>query len=109
MNKTFISALFSFVAFHPVMKAQTDFNQIDNGGRITTSDQRRNTTDSLGSDKEIPIGIKVWTVDTRFGDRRPAQVDTLSHMFMNTIFTSGLRRPHKRRRPSYSQIRCECR
>ena len=91
MNKTFISALFSFVAFHPVMKAQTDFNQIDNGGRITTSDQRRNTTDSLGSDKEIPIGIKVWTVDTRFGDRRPAQVDTLSHMFMNTIFTSGLR------------------
>ena len=39
---------------------------------------------------EIPKGIKTWTVSRKFGDRIPAQVDTLSHMFMNTIFTTGL-------------------
>ena len=70
--------------------AQTDtYNQINADG----STNRRSTqnADSLGSDKEIPKGIKVWTVSRKFGDRIPAQVDTLSHMFMNTIFTTGLR------------------
>ena len=64
------------------------FNQMDEDGRVS---RRGNGTDSLGSDKEIPKGIYVWTVDRRFGDRRSAEPDTLSHMFMNTIFTSGLR------------------
>lgn len=45
--------------------------------------------DSLGTDKEIPKGIHEWTVDRRFGDIQPAQPDTLSHLFQNTIFTSG--------------------
>lgn len=58
------------------------------GGGVSSSKQR---TDSLGSDKVIPIGIKVWTVDSRFGDRSTATVDTVSHMFPNTIFTTGLR------------------
>ena len=48
-------------------------------------------TDSLGSDKEIPKGIKVWTVDERFGDTKAAVVDTLQHMYMNSTFTEGLR------------------
>ena len=47
--------------------------------------------DSLGTDKEIPKGIKVWTVDQRFGDRRQAELDTMSYMYPNTIFTTGLR------------------
>ncbi len=50
-----------------------------------------NKKDSLGSDKVIPTGIKVWTVDSKFGDRRAAVVDTTMHMFQNTIFTTGLR------------------
>ena len=48
-------------------------------------------TDSLGSDKEIPKGIRVWTVDERFGDTKAAVVDTLQHMYMNSTFTEGLR------------------
>ena len=48
-------------------------------------------TDSLGSDKEIPKGIRVWTVDERFGDTKAAVVDTLQHMYMNTTYTEGLR------------------
>ncbi|MBS5298030.1 MAG: putative porin [Prevotella sp.] len=48
-------------------------------------------SDSLGSDKEIPKGIRVWTVDERFGDTKAAVVDTLQHMYMNSTFTEGLR------------------
>lgn len=42
-------------------------------------------------DKIVPKGLSVWTVDERFGDRTFCEPDTASHMFMNTIFTSGLR------------------
>ncbi len=52
---------------------------------------RKNAADSLGTDKEVPHGMRVWTVDSHFGDIRAAEVDTLSHMFMNTIFTTGMR------------------
>ena len=52
---------------------------------------RRNQENSGGNNKEIPVGLKVWQVDERFGDRRNAEPDTLSPMFMNTIFTTGLR------------------
>jgi hypothetical protein len=66
-------------------------NQIDESGNITNSKQRNQKGDSLGTDKEIPIGIKVWTIDRRFGDRTSTEPDTLSHMFMNSIFTTGVR------------------
>ncbi len=71
-------------------------NQFDQFGQMSpdgTASQRssRNMADSLGTDKEIPKGIKVWTVDQRFGDRRTAEVDTMSYMYPNTIFTTGLR------------------
>ena len=75
----------------PGAKAQIDdsqFNQIDPTGNITQRNGRK-TADSLGTDKEIPQGVKVWTVDQRFGDRTPAVVDTVSHGFQNTIFTTG--------------------
>ena len=60
-------------------------NQFDQFGQMSpdgTASQRssRNMADSLGTDKEIPKGIKVWTVDQRFGDRRTAEVDTMSYI-----------------------------
>ncbi len=66
-----------------------NFTQNDEG--VMSRRNQRNIADSLGTDKEIPRGLKVWTVDSRFGDIRPAEVDTMSHMFPNTIFTTGLR------------------
>ena len=66
------------------------FNQMSPDGNISQRSSR-NMTDSLGTDKEIPKGIKVWTVDQRFGDRRQAELDTMSYMYPNTIFTTGLR------------------
>lgn len=71
--------------------AQFDsFNQMDEDGNVTRRSTKHNV-DSLGTDKEIPKGIKVWTVDERFGDIRKAELDTVPHMFMNTIFGTGLR------------------
>ena len=71
--------------------AQFDsFNQMDEDGNVTRRSTKHNAG-SLGTDKEIPKGIKVWTVDERFGDIRKAELDTVPHMFMNTIFGTGLR------------------
>ena len=68
----------------------SNFNQIDENGNLTI--KNRNKTDSLsGNHKEIPKGLKVWTIDNRFGDQTIAEVDTVPHMFQNSVFTTGLR------------------
>lgn len=81
-----------FFIFPSISFAQFDdnYNQIDAEGNMT-SRNKTNRKDSLKNEKEIPEGIKVWTIDHRFGDRKAAVPDTLSHMFMNTVFTTGLR------------------
>lgn len=89
MNKIFVTLLIC-AATLPVA-AQTDYNSINEDGDFRPASERRISPDSLGSNQEIPKGIKVWTVDERFGDRVEAQVDTLQHMYMNTTFTEGLR------------------
>lgn len=65
-----------------------NYNEIDDNGNFRQRSSRQNV-DSLGTDKEIPKGLKVWTVDSKFGDIRKAEPDTLSHMYMNSIFTTG--------------------
>ena len=81
-----------FFIFPSISFAQFDdnYNQIDAEGNMT-SRNKTNRKDTLKNEKEIPEGIKVWTIDSRFGDRKDAVPDTLSHMFMNTVFTTGLR------------------
>ena len=81
-----------FFIFPSISFAQFDdnYNQIDAEGNMI-SRNKTNRKDSLKNEKEIPEGIKVWTIDSRFGDRKAAVPDTLSHMFMNTVFTTGLR------------------
>lgn len=91
MRKTiFMCAILLSNILQASAQSNNSFNQLDNTGLTSANSSIRNRADSLGSDKEIPKGIKVWTVDERFGDRCEAQVDTLSHLFMNTIFTTGL-------------------
>lgn len=67
-----------------------DYNSMGPDG-VVKNQHNRQGADSLGTDKEIPEGIHVWTVDPRFGDRVEAKPDTASHMFMNSIFTTGMR------------------
>ena len=71
-----------------------DYNQLTDDGVYSESGAnsfgaRRDSTRQ--KDKVIPKGLKVWTVDERFGDRIAARPDTLSHMFMNSVFTTGER------------------
>lgn len=54
------------------------------GGKGQTD---RDSTSTKG--KEIPKGIKVWTVDKRFGEITAQSVDTVTHMYPNSAFTSG--------------------
>ena len=39
---------------------------------------------------DIPIEVKMWRIDERFGDVRPIEADTASHLFQNQAFTEGL-------------------
>ena len=88
-SKVILTITLFCAATSPVV-AQTDFSNNEDS-MFAPVNNRNVRTDSLGSDKEIPKGLKVWTIDERFGDRQEAQVDTLQHMYMNTPFTSGLR------------------
>ena len=75
-------------------KAQV-YNQIDETGQITqrssdgSSNFNKHSNDTT-KNKEVPKGIYVWTIDRRFGDITPAVVDTLQHLYMNSIFNTGL-------------------
>lgn len=88
-KKIIFSSLLFCAATLPVA-AQNDFNYNEDS-QFRPQTNRKVNTDSLGSDKEIPKGIRVWTVDERFGDTKAAVVDTLQHMYMNSTFTEGLR------------------
>lgn len=88
-KKNIFSSLLFCAATLPVA-AQNDFNYNEDS-QFRPQTNRKVNTDSLGSDKEIPKGIRVWTVDERFGDTKAAVVDTLQHMYMNSTFTEGLR------------------
>lgn len=90
MKKKFIFSSLLFCAATLPVAAQNDFNYNEDS-QFRPQTNRKVNTDSLGSDKEIPKGIRVWTVDERFGDTKAAVVDTLQHMYMNSTFTEGLR------------------
>ncbi len=63
------------------------------GNQFDTSSNTFNPNKQKGEKhekKEIPKGMYVWTVDPLFGDRIPVEKDTLQHLFMNTVFTSGM-------------------
>lgn len=72
------------------------FDEVDDMGQFTQQDDYTNrnfnkhNNDTTSSDKEIPTGLYVWTIDRKFGDITPAVPDTMPHLFMNTIFNTGL-------------------
>ena len=86
------------VCIATAMQAQV-YNQIDENGNITQRNEfgnnynngnfNPNRRDTIQK-KEIPRGVHVWTVDRRFGDIRPAELDTMPHLYQNTIFNTGV-------------------
>ena len=67
-------------------------NDYDDGFTVVDDvfNPNRNAADSLKSNnKKVPKGMYVWTIDNHFGDRTMRERDTLQHLFMNSIFTTG--------------------
>ena len=75
----FLLSIFLLLSSLTMVAQIDDYNQIDPNGNITRRDGMAN--DSTHENKEIPKGLKVWTVSERFGDIVPAIPDTLSHMY----------------------------
>ena len=73
------------------VQAQDVYNQIDEMGNVSQRNQNFNkhNTDTTNHNKQIPKGLKVWTVDRKFGDVIPTTPDTLPHLYMNTTFNTG--------------------
>ena len=94
LRKVIIFLIFPFSFFLSPCLAQT-YNQMDEFGNITQRDEQngnfnphnRDTTSS--NNKEIPKGVYVWTVDRKFGDIKPAEVDTLPHLYPQSTFATG--------------------
>jgi hypothetical protein len=69
--------------------------QMDENGQLRQSDQygnfNPNQRDSTkNKNVEIPRGVWAWTVDRRFGDVRPVELDTMPHLYQNSIYATGL-------------------
>lgn len=94
--KRYLFALLLTVILLPVSTVAQTYNQIDEMGNITQYDERGNgnfnphNNDTTKNNKEIPRGIYVWTVDRKFGDIRPVEVDTMPHLYMNTTLNTGV-------------------
>lgn len=71
--------------------ANAQISDFDDGFNVTDNTFNPNRAlDSLKTkDKEVPKGMYVWTIDDLFGDRTAQPLDTLQHLFMNSIFTTG--------------------
>lgn len=94
MKKPLVLLLFALCT--AALDAQV-YNELDGSGNIRQYNENGsngnfnpNRRDSVKENKEVPIGLKAWTIDRRFGDIRPASLDTVSHLYQNTIYNTGI-------------------
>ena len=72
--------------------AQT-FGQTDDMGNNSQMVKNRNFNPhnrDTTQQKTVPKGIYVWTVDRRFGDIMPAEVDTMPHLYPQSTMAPGM-------------------
>ncbi len=96
MNKTVLSLiLLLMIVCTPGVQAQV-YNEMDASGNINQYDERGNQNfnpnkrDSVKSNKEFPKGVWAWKVDRLFGDIQPSELDTMPHLYQNSIYNTGL-------------------
>ena len=94
--KKIITLLLLLVCTTTIVQAQS-YNQLDDNGNFTqrneygnNSNFNPNSNDTTSKNKEVPYGVRFWTIDRRFGDIRPTVPDTLHHLFQNTIYNTGI-------------------
>ena len=85
---------FLLIACMTTMQAQT-FQTLDENGNVnqtygSNGNFNPNKRDSLASNKEIPRGVWAWTVDRLFGDITPCELDTMPHLYQNSIYNTGI-------------------
>jgi len=96
--KKILSLLFTLSACTALSLQAQVYNEMDADGNITQRSEQDGTyqnfnpnrRDSVKTNKEVPKGVKAWTVDRHFGDVRPADLDTVPHLYQNSIFATGL-------------------
>ena len=86
-----------FAAIVALFANAQGYDRIDTNGNGTMMGDNGNTNRNFNKhnndttkNKEVPKGLRVWTIDRRFGDVTPAKPDTMQYLFMNTIFNTGL-------------------
>ena len=91
-----ITCLLMLCCMTLVVQAQT-YNQMDDSGNFTQRNEygnngnfNPNSNDTTSSSKQVPYGVRSWKLDRRFGDIIPAEMDTLHHLFQNTIYNTGI-------------------
>ena len=90
MMQRLIIVLLGLFAIKGLM-AQDNFNQIDEMGNVTQRNQNFNkhNNDTTSKNKEVPKGMRVWTVDRKFGNVIPTEPDTLHHQFPQSLYNMG--------------------
>ncbi len=84
-----------FLALASVNATAQTFDQIDDMGQMTQRDESTNRnfnkhSNDTTTNKEIPIGLYVWSIDRKFGDRIKAVPDTMPHLYPNTTLNTGV-------------------
>ena len=94
--KRLIPCLLLLCCMTLAVQAQS-YNQLDDNGNYSQRNEygnngnfNPNSNDTTSNNKEVPYGVRSWTVDRRFGDIIPAEMDTLHHLYQNTIYNTGL-------------------
>ena len=95
MKRIYALLLLSVCMFFTV-QAQV-YNEMDADGNISQRNEygnngsfNPNRNDTTRQNKEVPVGLRFWTVDRHFGDVIPAEPDTISHLYQNSIYATGL-------------------
>ena len=91
MSFRIVAFLFTIL---PLSLSAQNYNQIDESGNVTMNgDQNQNfnphSNDTTRKSKVVPKGLRVWTVDRKFGDIIKAEVDTMPHLDPNTTLSMG--------------------
>lgn len=74
-----------------------ELKEINADGEITERNSNGNNNrnfnpynnDTTSHSKQVPKGMYVWTVDRKFGDIRPAEPDTLPHLYPESTLGTG--------------------
>ena len=74
-------------------RSQDTYKQIDEMGNVTQRSENQNfnkhNNDTTSKNKEVPKGLRVWTVDRKFGNVIPTEPDTIHHLFPQSLFNTG--------------------